>query len=114
MRSYDKATPGHGTAPFWKSLRAIVLRWCDRERELASLRNAVGMMSEARRGDAAEYAEMAGALQRARQQIHVLQSHLDARTQRAHVASADCWCGPTVEHIDPDTGAAVLVHRRLQ
>ncbi len=33
-------------------------RWLDRERELVSLRNAVGMMSEARRADAAEYHDM--------------------------------------------------------
>jgi hypothetical protein len=35
-----------------------VNRWIDRERELISLRNAVGMMAEARRSDAAEYQDM--------------------------------------------------------
>jgi len=58
MRTYDTKAGTHGTAPFWKSLKALVVRWLDREREILSLRNAVGMMSEARRGDAAEYHQM--------------------------------------------------------
>lgn len=36
------------------------------------------------------------------------------RTRRQHDASADCWCGPTIEHVDPDTGAAVYVHKEVQ
>jgi len=36
----------------------VLRRWLDRERELVSLRNAVGMMSEARRADAAEWQDM--------------------------------------------------------
>lgn len=58
MRTYDTEARTHGAGPFWKSLRAVLRRWMDRERELVSLRNAVGMMSEARRADAAEYHEM--------------------------------------------------------
>lgn len=58
MRTYDTKAGTHGTAPFWKSLKALLLRWLDREREIVSLRNAVGMMSEARRADAAEYHQM--------------------------------------------------------
>jgi hypothetical protein len=34
--------------------------------------------------------------------------------QREHTASRECWCGPTVEYTDPDTGASVLVHKELQ
>jgi hypothetical protein len=34
--------------------------------------------------------------------------------QREHVASADCWCGPEVDYVDPITGAAVYSHRRPQ
>jgi hypothetical protein len=58
MRTYDTKARTHGAGPFWKSLRAVLRRWMDRERELVSLRNAVGMMSEARRADAAEYHDM--------------------------------------------------------
>jgi hypothetical protein len=28
-----------------------------------------------------------------------------------HEASANCWCEPTLEHVDPDTGAKVWLHR---
>lgn len=59
MQTYDAGARTHGNAPFLKSLRGIITRWLDRERELISLRNAVGMMSEARRADAAEYHAMA-------------------------------------------------------
>lgn len=58
MQTYDTGVRTHGAAPFWKSLRALLRRWVDRERELISLRNAVGMMSEARRQDADEYHQM--------------------------------------------------------
>lgn len=58
MKTYDTGARTHGDQPFGKSLRAVLRRWIDRERELISLRNAVGMMSEARRGDSAEYHEM--------------------------------------------------------
>lgn len=72
MRTYDTKAGTHGTAPFWKSLRALALRWIDREREIVSLRNAVGMMSEARRADAAEY--------------HLMQSANRRITERARAA----------------------------
>ena len=58
MQTYDSEASTHGAAPFWKSLRAVFRRGLDRERELVSLRNAVGMMSEARRADAAEWQAM--------------------------------------------------------
>lgn len=38
----------------------------------------------------------------------------DAVLSREHEASADCWCGPEVVYVDPDTGAKVFVHRRTQ
>lgn len=28
-----------------------------------------------------------------------------------HEASADCWCEPELDSVDPDTGAKVWVHR---
>ena len=34
MRTYDTKAGTHGTAPFWKSLKALVVRWLDREREI--------------------------------------------------------------------------------
>lgn len=58
MNTYDTSAGTHGTNPFWRSLRALVQRWIDRERELVALRNAVGMMAEARRADAAEWHAM--------------------------------------------------------
>ncbi len=58
MRTYDTESSRLNVGTFWKNLRAVLRRWLDRERELVSLRNAVGMMSEARRADAAEYHEM--------------------------------------------------------
>lgn len=58
MNTYDTKDPHRGRTSFWHNLREVLRRWLDRERELMSLRNAVGMMSEARRADAAEYHEM--------------------------------------------------------
>ena len=58
MKTYDLKDPHRGRASFWHNVREVVLRWLDRERELMALRNAVGMMSEARRADAAEYQDM--------------------------------------------------------
>jgi hypothetical protein len=80
IKTYDAGARTHGSSPTWKSLRDLLRRWIDRERELISLRNAVGMLSEARRADAAEYAQMQEALLRAKDKIHLLQSHLDARS----------------------------------
>jgi 5-methylcytosine-specific restriction endonuclease McrA len=31
-----------------------------------------------------------------------------------HVASADCWCEPTIDYRDPETGVAVYVHKEIQ
>ena len=27
-----------------------------------------------------------------------------------HAASADCWRGPTIDYVDPESGATVYVH----
>lgn len=62
MRTYDTGANTHGTRPALRSLIDTIKRWLDRERELISLRNAVGMMSEARRADAAEYQDMVAAV----------------------------------------------------
>lgn len=35
-------------------------------------------------------------------------------SQRQHIGSADCWCGPTVELKDPVSGAAVWIHNQVQ
>lgn len=58
MNTYDTDTRRLNVGTFWGNLRAVLRRWLDRERELVSLRNAVGMMSEARRADAAEWHDM--------------------------------------------------------
>lgn len=58
MKTYDLKDPHSGRASFWRNVREVLRRWLDRERELMALRNAVGMMSEARRADAAEYHDM--------------------------------------------------------
>ena len=41
---------------------------------------------------------------------------LEARpsSQRQHIASAECWCSPTVEFKDHVNGAAVWVHKQVQ
>ncbi len=38
----------------------------------------------------------------------------DIPVEREHEASADCWCEPAVDYIDPITDAKVYVHRRAQ
>ena len=58
MNIYDTDTSRLNVGTFLGNLRAMLRRWLDRERELVSLRNAVGMMSEARRADAAEWHDM--------------------------------------------------------
>lgn len=58
MRTYDTDSRRLNVGTFLANLRAVLRRWLDRERELVSLRNAVGMMSEARRADAEEWHEM--------------------------------------------------------
>lgn len=66
MRTYDTGAGTHGTNPTLRSIKGTLLRWLNRERELISLRNAVGMMSEARKADAAEYDDMVEALRKVR------------------------------------------------
>lgn len=39
---------------------------------------------------------------------------IGGQVEREHIASAACWCEPTEEFRDPHTGAAVIVHRRMQ
>lgn len=58
MNTYDTDARRLNVGTFWSNLRAVLRRWLNRERELVSLRNAVGMMSEARRVDAAEWHDM--------------------------------------------------------
>jgi hypothetical protein len=58
LKTYDAGGDAHGARPALRSGWRVFRRWLDRERELLSLRNAVGMMSEARRVDAAEYTKM--------------------------------------------------------
>lgn len=85
MRTYDTGARTHGAGPFWKNLRALVRRWLDRERELVSLRNAVGMMSEARRSDADEYQQMVNVTREMRADVVRLQwlchDHADAEVR---------------------------------
>lgn len=58
MNTYDTDNRRLHAGTFLGNLRAMLRRWLDRERELVSLRNAVGMMSEARRADAADWHDM--------------------------------------------------------
>lgn len=58
MKNYDTDARRASVGAFWSNLLAVLRRWLDRERELMSLRNAVGMMSEARRSDSAEWHKM--------------------------------------------------------
>lgn len=66
MKTYDAGARTFGASSAWSSLKGIAKRWLDRERELLSLRNAVGMMSEARRADASEYEAMMNGSREAR------------------------------------------------
>ncbi len=38
---------------------------------------------------------------------------LSIEVRLAHTITADCWCEPEVDYVDPDTGATVYVHRRI-
>jgi len=58
MNTYDTDTRRLNAGTFLGNLRAVMRRWLNRERELVSLRNAVGMMAEARRSDAQEWHDM--------------------------------------------------------
>lgn len=81
MKNYEAGAGTHGGRPFLKSLKDVTKRFFDRERELMSLRSAVGMMSEARKSDAFEYHQMAEALREARAKIHILEAHLARHEQ---------------------------------
>lgn len=83
MKAYDNGASTHGRAFRWRDLRARLRRWFDREREIVTLRNVVGMMAEARRSDAREYREMEDALSKAHHRIFVLESHLNNATATA-------------------------------
>lgn len=36
------------------------------------------------------------------------------KIKREHIASAACWCEPVTDFVNPETGAAVLVHKQIQ
>ena len=57
----------------WKKLKRSLLRIFDREREMIRLRVAMGMMSEARQSDAAEYQEMREGARRLVEQVRKLE-----------------------------------------
>ena len=96
MKTYDTAASTHGTRPFWQSLRALLRRWIDREREIVSLRNAVGMMSEARRADAAEYHDMAAANRKAFAENRKIREALGAMLTHMGM-DEDEWNKPTFD-----------------
>jgi hypothetical protein len=100
MNTYDTGASTHGKAPLWRSLRALIRRWLDRERELVALRNAVGMMAEARRADAREYHDMVDALRQRRAEIDTLAaqvSTLQARLAHVEAPAASAWSGKPLE-----------------
>ena len=35
-------------------------------------------------------------------------------TSDEHIASEHCWCRPELDYVDPESGACVYVHRRIQ
>ena len=35
-----------------------------------------------------------------------------ANLKKEHISSAECWCEPEVDYIDPETGVAVYVHKQ--
>lgn len=49
---------------------------------------------------------------------HAAQCFLEAKRRDTkkleHKPSQDCWCQPEVDHVDPETGCAVYVHRGQQ
>lgn len=41
--------------------------------------------------------------------------HVYPLSGREHITTgAPCWCFPRVDHVDPDSGSAVVVHNREQ
>ena len=94
-----------------------MIRFTDtgRQRPIVLTRHQVGELSKAAGRDVgSELAVMAGERFNV-STLGALMRALAARlTQQEHEASADCWCGPTVEFKDPSTGAAVWVHKQAQ
>jgi len=41
-------------------------------------------------------------------------AHASIQAQKEHISSAECWCQPEVDCVDPETGATVYVHRGQQ
>jgi hypothetical protein len=37
---------------------------------------------------------------------------LETTTAREHVESKDCWCHPTLDYVDPETGCEVWIHHK--
>lgn len=81
MKDYSQTQNQRPQGSLWKTVKAVFTRWADRERELASLRNVVGMMSEARQSDSREYHEMVDLNRDAR---------ADANRYRALRAQCEC------------------------
>lgn len=96
MNTYDSGASTHGSDPFWRAFPRLIRRWMDRERELVSLRNAVGMMAEARRADSREYHGMVDALRQRRAEIDTLAaqvSTLQARLAHVEAPAVSAWSG---------------------
>lgn len=82
MSLYDvkqaEAKPARFLSARWRHIRAAIFRWFDRERELIRLRVTFGMMSEARRRDAAEYREMSEQCRVLAERVKQLEHERDA------------------------------------
>lgn len=88
MKTYDDGSGTHGKMFRWTDFRARIRRWFDREREIVTLRNAVGMMSEARRSDAAEYHEMREGISRLRDELEITKAHLAHARAALHAGTS--------------------------
>jgi hypothetical protein len=44
--------------------------------------------------------------------VVILQPTLETTTAREHVESKDCWCHPTLDYVDPETGCEVWIHHK--
>jgi hypothetical protein len=42
----------------------------------------------------------------------LLRAELETTTAREHVESKDCWCHPTLDYVDPETGCEVWIHHK--
>lgn len=90
-----------------KRARPIVLT----QHQIAELSEAVGSDVHARleaMRDESFDAKTLGQLMR------TLAARLKWAAGREHEASRACWCEPTVDYVDPQTGVAILVHRQVQ